>query len=360
MQGVTCPLQPPERTVELGRLRDRVEQRAFDGVQQRALASVDRGLGVHFASPSGEDYGRRSGRCQTVRCAIVAGGLVRPAEEKGLSAAQGEAPTSTAEVTGWLAEHGRRALAVERLAGDVSTRRYFRVRLRGEDRTRIVAVYPAELAAAQRRFSRAAALLAAAGVRVPAIELDDAERGFALLEDLGPRTLYEAHRGWESCPAELCSALDAATAIASLPAVEVAALGSPPLDAELLRRELETTQRVFFAPRGLDGRELAAAFDELCARLGRAPCVACHRDLMARNLVPLGDGAVAVLDFQDLRLGPAAYDFAALLNDSFFAAAETERAVLAERGPAGSDRHDYRRAVVQRGLKAVGTFVAFA
>jgi aminoglycoside/choline kinase family phosphotransferase len=81
---------------------------------------------------------------------------------------------------------------------------------------------------------------------------------------------------------------------------------------------------------------------------------------MARNLVPAGAGGVAVLDFQDLRLGPPAYDLASLLNDSFFAPPELERRALAGAAGRGVDALGYRRAVVQRCLKAVGTFVAFA
>jgi aminoglycoside/choline kinase family phosphotransferase len=81
---------------------------------------------------------------------------------------------------------------------------------------------------------------------------------------------------------------------------------------------------------------------------------------MARNLVPAGGGSVAVLDFQDLRPGPPGYDLASLLNDSFFAPPELERRALASEAGRGVDELDYRRAVVQRGLKAVGTFLAFA
>src|SRR5690606_29443923 len=41
-----------------------------------------------------------------------------------------------------------------------------------------------------------------------------------------------------------------------------------------------------------------------------------HRDFMPRNLMPVPDGP-AVLDFQDLVLGPIAYDPASLFKDAF-------------------------------------------
>ena len=140
---------------------------------------------------------------------------------------------------------------------------------------------------------------------------------------------------------------------------------SPPLDASLLRRELTQTWDELLAPRGLTGEPplaaaLARALDALCAELAAPAPVPCHRDLMARNLVPLPGGAVGVLDHQDLRLGPPRYDLASLLNDSLFPPPEVEEAILAGVLRGDEDRLRYRRAAAQRTLKAAGTFAAFA
>lgn len=273
----------------------------------------------------------------------------------------GAAPDAeTSEVANWLARHGRTASAVEPLAGDVSTRRYFRVRLADEIGTHVVARYPPELAAAQRRFAAAAALLAEAGVRVPALRLDDPDAGFAWVEDLGPETLHERFTTWEAAPRELEAALAAADTIRQLDPERVAALGSPPLDAALLRRELAQTVELLLAPRDLATPAVERAFDDLCAELAGRPLVPCHRDYMARNLVPVAPAAVAVLDFQDLRLGPVAYDLASLLNDSLFASAALEARVLAAWPQLAGGGEPYRLAVAQRSLKAVGTYLAFA
>jgi len=260
----------------------------------------------------------------------------------------------------WLAARGFAVAAITPLQGDVSTRSYFRVELAGEPAPWIVARYPLELAAAQRRFAAAGRLLARAGVRVPALRLDDPAAGYALLEDLGPATLHERFGGWEQAPRQLAAALRAADAIAALDRDAVAALGSPPLDAALLRRELAQTVELLLAPHGVAAPELLFAFDALCERLGQAPPVACHRDFMARNLIPITGGGVAVLDFQDLRLGPAGYDLASLLNDTLFAGPEIEAAALAEWPRLAGDVERYRAAVAQRSLKAVGTYLAFA
>jgi hypothetical protein len=254
----------------------------------------------------------------------------------------------SAQVAEWLARHGRVTSAVEPLAGDVSTRRYYRVRLVGETTSHIVARYPPELAAAQRRFAAAAELLAAAGVRVPAIRLDDPDAGFACVEDLGPATLHERFATWEAAAGELDAALAAADAIRRLDRERVVALGSPPLDAALLRRELAQTVELLLAPRDLASPPVERALDALCDELAAPP------------LVPVAPAGVAVLDFQDLRLGPQGYDLASLLNDSLFASDEVEARVLAAWPQLAGGREPYRLAVAQRSLKAVGTYLAFA
>jgi aminoglycoside/choline kinase family phosphotransferase len=266
----------------------------------------------------------------------------------------------SAQVAEWLARHGRAMSAVEPLAGDVSTRRYYRVRLAGETTSHIVARYPPELAAAQRRFAAAAELLAAAGVRVPAIRLDDPDAGFACVEDLGPATLHERFATWEAAAGELDAALAAADAIRRLDRERVVALGSPPLDAALLRRELAQTVELLLAPRDLAPPAVERALDALCDELAAPPLVPCHRDFMARNLVPVAPAGVAVLDFQDLRLGPQGYDLASLLNDSLFASDEVEARALGAWPRLAGGPETYRLAVAQRSLKAVGTYLAFA
>ncbi len=267
------------------------------------------------------------------------------------------------ELLSWLDELGRPAVRLTPLAGDVSRRAYLRAH-HADGGTSIVATYPDEMADVCRRFARTTALLAEAGVRVPHIDAADCARGRMLLEDAGDRTLYERRRaGWTVLAGWIDKAALLADAFRRVPAGEVGAL-NPPLDEALLRRELEQTWELLLAPRRLAGRgdqrrRLGAALDEVCSRLGSEERVVCHRDYMARNLVPLGDGGLVVLDHQDLRLGPAAYDLASLLNDSLFAPADVENRLLAERralvAPAS-----YRRCVVQRALKACGTYAAFA
>jgi aminoglycoside/choline kinase family phosphotransferase len=284
-----------------------------------------------------------------------------------------EAPPAPLDTALWLSELGRPAAEIQPLPGDVSQRRYSRVVFReGETASAILATYPPEVRTVCPRFLRTTELLTAAGVPVPRIFAADCERGLMLVEDLGLQTLAD----WKARPWSLLRlfferALDFSVRIAHLPVESVADL-NPPLGSELLRRELAQTWDLFLAPRGLTGDgELAAALrdalDEICRRLGGGPVAPCHRDFMSRNLMPRDEeGGLVVLDHQDLRLGPAFYDLASLLNDTLFPPPEIEEELLAAAlpglpaHPGETARTGYHRAAAQRTLKAVGTYTSFA
>jgi aminoglycoside/choline kinase family phosphotransferase len=269
----------------------------------------------------------------------------------------------------WLADIGFPLREARPLPGDVSPRRYARLTAAGGE-TAILASYPAELLAACGRFARTTEILGAAGVPVPRVLAADCGRGWMLLEDLGELTLADLRdRPWSELEAYFEDAAALAGRIAALPPEAVRSL-NPPLDGALLARELAQTRQLFLEPRGLVPPDAAVAtpldeaLAELCRALGRDPLVPCHRDFMARNLVPRDPGRVAVLDHQDLRLGPPAYDMASLLNDTLFPPPEVESRLLDAALPAGDSRAaarlSYHRASAQRTLKAVGSYAAFA
>lgn len=271
----------------------------------------------------------------------------------------------SADLEGLLAAlrvSGHAARTLVSLPGDVSPRRYARVELEVGG-TAILALYPPEIAPVCARFARSAALLDGAGVRTPRILTADCAAGWMLVEDLGPETLGDRRlQPWEALAPYFTAALRALRRIRELPPLEVAAL-NPTLDAELLRRELEQTWEVFLAPNHLVedaalAADLQAALDELCAKIAIEPAVPCHRDFMVRNLIPIGSREVAVLDHQDLRLGPPLYDLASLLNDTIFPPAEAEDSLLETLTP--TERTTLHRTAAQRTLKAVGTYASFA
>jgi aminoglycoside/choline kinase family phosphotransferase len=268
-----------------------------------------------------------------------------------------------------LAARGLELTDWQPLSGDVSPRRYVRVALGPQEggARAILALYPPEIRGTCTRFQATDALLAAAGVRGPAILGVDCDGGWMLLEDAGPQTLAEADLGWEARLPFYEEALRLADRIAGLPAERVAAI-NPALDGEVLLRELRQTWDLFLVPGGwADLAELAEPlwqlFMKICATLAAEPPVPCHRDYMARNLMPSGEPGhpLIVLDHQDLRLGPPAYDLASLLNDTLFPPPELEDRLLARAGwDTPEKRLRYHRTAAQRSLKAVGTYVSFA
>jgi aminoglycoside/choline kinase family phosphotransferase len=245
------------------------------------------------------------------------------------------------------------------LAGDVSARRYLRAQ--STEQSLIVAVYPPPLSATCERFLATTDLLHKAGLRVPEVLECDCRLGLMLLEDLGEHTLYDLRRkSWASLQPYIEQAVDDAGRIARLDPTVVTGL-NPPLDRELLERELEQTWQSFLSPRNLSGgkrstRELRDALLELCARLGEEPQAPCHRDYMARNLVVRGEDRLGLIDHQDLRLGPPFYDLASLFNDSLFPPAELISQLLGS----AAEELGFHRAAAQRALKAIGTYATFA
>jgi aminoglycoside/choline kinase family phosphotransferase len=265
----------------------------------------------------------------------------------------------------WLAARGHETERVAPLTGDISLRRYFRAVL-GDGGTAVVAYYPLKLRPVCRRFRVTTALLEEAGVPVPQVIAADCSRGLMLLADSGERTLYEeAPRPWSELAAVYRQAVSFLRRIQELPRETVRGL-NPPLDEALLRWELKKSWDLFLAPEGLAGppalaERLRQGLDALCARLGdEATLVPCHRDYMPRNLMRGPGERLLVLDHQDLRLGPLAYDLASLLNDSLFPPASLESELVGELLPGEAGELAYRGAVVQRTIKAIGNYRDFA
>jgi aminoglycoside/choline kinase family phosphotransferase len=91
-----------------------------------------------------------------------------------------------------------------------------------------------------------------------------------------------------------------------------------------------------------------------------------HRDFHSRNIM-VHEKNVAVIDFQDARLGPAAYDLVSLVFDSYVPLLPATRIELLEEGfevikkLAGEEastraRTEWRPMLLQRQLKAIGSF----
>jgi hypothetical protein len=114
-----------------------------------------------------------------------------------------------------------------------------------------------------------------------------------------------------------------------------------------------------------DIAKLESEMQAVCERLHLQPKVICHRDFHARNVMIKFDRA-RIIDFQDARLGPIQYDLVSLLRDSYV----TMPSDLEERlltyyldlsGARLSDefREIFELQAVQRCFKACGSFASF-
>ena len=203
---------------------------------------------------------------------------------------------------------------LERASTDAGFRSYWRTH--GAAPSRIVMDSPPDKEDV-RPWLRAHDILEAGGVRVPRVLARDVDAGFLLLEDLGGPTMAQVMDAGNA-DAHVDGAIEQLLRLQSiaLPA-DTVVFGEALLqrDAGLfeewyLRRHLgieldcDDVERLQLVQRRLMDNALAQA---------RVPT---HRDYMPRNLMPVADGP-AVLDFQDMVIGPIAYDAVSLLRDAF-------------------------------------------
>lgn len=287
-------------------------------------------------------------------------------------------------------------LTMDPLAGDASSRRYYRARLSGSENptSLIIMQLPEgsslplsseELAVFKEApkelpFINIHRFLEDIGVRVPKLYGYWSKEGILALEDLGDQALWER--------------------VQNLPAQEVIAWYKKAID-ELLTLQLRGTaqrdnrciafqQRFDFAlymwefnhflQYGLTQRpgitvsdallqELQDCFTRIAYDLDREPACLNHRDYHSWNLM-VHEGKVAVIDFQDALLAPPQYDLASLLNDRITDSVVTgalEKELLeyffARRKdlggmPIAQDQflEVYLLSAIQRDLKVVGRF----
>ncbi len=253
----------------------------------------------------------------------------------------------------------------EALAGDASTRRYARV-WDGAGRSAVLVGYPEAIRGQLARDLAVRSWCGDRGLRVPGLLDCDAARGWAVMEDLGRADAAAALgvRAGEERAELAARTLAPLEVLAAVPAAALPAW-NPPLDAVRLRWELAGFELWFC--RHHRGRRpdpaVATWLDALAAAVGGHPCRVCHRDYHLNNLFFLPSGEVAVIDFQDILLGPDTYDAVSLLHERAMPhlISREEGSLLARRWAARTAAAPgwelrWRQVRVQRGLKVLGTF----
>jgi hypothetical protein len=262
---------------------------------------------------------------------------------------------------------GLRGAEVTRLAGDASNRMYFRLRT-GEEETRILALLPSPFEPDELPFLQVAELLRLVPWRIPEIYEVKGELGILLLEDLGDNLLQEeaAACGCERKRALYRKAVLMLAALQSrgrelengkyLP-FRIAFDASKFFDELVFFRTHFLEDLAGAKLRDAERGELDEDFHRLASELASQPYALCHRDYHSRNLI--AGEELAVIDFQDARMGPRCYDLVSLLNDSYLAHGEelwTEMRQLFASSTGADVVGEYDLAALQRNLKALGTF----
>ncbi|MDA0739233.1 MAG: phosphotransferase [Nitrospirae bacterium] len=287
------------------------------------------------------------------------------------------------------------------LPGDASNRRYFRLHVKGGLASSFILMQladPEGFKASEEAVSGAAEVselpflnvlrpLANAGVSVPTLHYFDEAAGLLYLEDFGDLTLFDAcEKGGESAIQRLYpKAIDALIQIhlrLQPQSAEGCIAFSRSFDVPLLIWEFEHFLEYGILARQ-DKRPLCVdhekvfqeVFTMMVELIANQPKVFTHRDYHSRNLMVHGD-RLGVIDFQDALMGPATYDLASLLRDSYIALDETFIDEMIDRYINGmclgldentqdrmllTDRIAFRRLFdftsIQRNLKAAGRFV---
>jgi len=291
---------------------------------------------------------------------------------------------------------GPDATTVE-IAGDASTRRFFRVASpAGLDdggmvhRTAVLMAHGEPLAPDAPLFSNHG-ILSAIGAPVPEILGRADHLGLVLVEDFGDTTMQRylvegkhppSGAGATDPKNRIETALPLYMAACDLIGLLQARAGQAmrpddfaarnALDRDRFLFELNHFDRHFI--RGLRGltptaseeRLLQVFYEDLASACDLLPRVYCHRDYQSRNLMVRPGGRLGLVDFQDARMGPYTYDPASLLRDSSL----DLDPVLVDRmldrllenigKPLAIGREEFRRdfdlMALERNIKDLGTF----
>lgn len=261
-------------------------------------------------------------------------------------------------------------LRLERIAGHGSPRRFWRLAARGWSAVAMQSPPQDE------EFGRQVAIgawLDGAGLAPPAVLSRDEHERTLLLEDLGPRRLYEiAVEDPEGAVPVARAAIDW---ILGLQVRTGRAEGECPaatdrvLDRDVLRWETDYFRERFLVGHcGLGAAETEALtpdFETLADCVQGQPRVLIHRDCQSQNLH--WDGArIRPVDFQGMRLGPLGYDAASLVFDPYIDLGRGNRTALLDRFaelgeeahhlPAGQVRAMVLAAALQRLMQALGAY----
>ncbi len=208
-------------------------------------------------------------------------------------------------------------IRLDPITGDASFRRYFRFSRAQQSYILMDAPTPAEDCS---RFVATQQAFAEAGLLVPQILAQDLLQGLLLLSDLGD-TLLLSRLTENTATVFYRHALAQLTPIRTIKATNTGLL--PVFDQAFLLREMQifidwfVLQHLKLTLTEQEHAMLQRHFLWLADSALQQPQAGMHRDYHSRNLMLQDDGQLAVIDFQDVVIGPVTYDAVSLLKDCY-------------------------------------------
>lgn len=263
--------------------------------------------------------------------------------------------TAVGTLESGLAALGLAPLAVAKLAGDASHRRFFRVSLAGGV-TVVAALYPVPLEGQAGRDHEVQVWGWRRGLPIPK---PLGRQGVVVVsQDVGDEDLDRAVAAKGEGKLEL-----ALETLATFQACGWDDLPTAPFDAAFFRRELVVFEELALPPEVRLRPKVVAFLDGLAEGLAAHPYRLVHRDFHVNNLF-LSEGKMWAVDYQDMRGGPDTYDLASLLRERGGATLADEATArpraAALLGWAAGWEQRYLECAAQRGLKVIGTFLRLA
>lgn len=267
------------------------------------------------------------------------------------------------------------------LAGDGSDREYFRVSYQqsGLEKTCVLMqLSPDEakpLLKSEYEWITVGSIMARAGIHVPNILAVLPQHGTLLIEDYGDTMLETAIHQFRAAPKpenqekedrvyEECFQIIEQMLSIEKNVKDVWCQRS--FDQERLawemrffrKKYLEEVLQIELQP--LQWQAFEEESDALAGWLSTHSNYFVHRDFHSRNLM-IVNSQVAVIDFQDARLGPPAYDLVSLVFDSYIPLPLEQRLKLMEKGVKSLKQKavieaTWKETLLQRQYKAIGSF----
>ncbi len=265
---------------------------------------------------------------------------------------------------------------VDKLTGDASTRRYYRI-FTNRNSYVVCLDNPFNDEIEKHPFLSVQQFLAENDIPVPEILDHNLSRGYSLQEDLGNKTLLLHLSTLQSREEEFeiyKKIVDQLIVLHRIIPKEVknSNLFQLKFDYQKYMDETRFTFKYFmnFFNKNHDDKlvqELEDLFDPIMKRLSSEKMVITHRDFHSRNIM-VKDGSFFFIDFQDARWGIPQYDLVSLLEDCYYNISEENRQKLKkyyyeQLDPSihGQEKFEhflalYDDMLIQRVFKAVGSF----